>query len=68
MAGAPLSSYVPTTATLPAPAAKTTCRALDEHGEPKAEVPVTADADGHAVVAIGPAYRTVWYEIAVKGK
>ena len=26
-----------------------------------------ADADGNAVVSIGPAYRTVWYEVAVKG-
>ena len=29
---------------------------------------VTADADGHAVISIGPAFRTVWYEVAVKGK
>ena len=30
------------------------------------QVPVTADAAGQAVVAIGPAFRTVWYEIVVK--
>ena len=29
---------------------------------------VAADADGHAVVVIGPVYRTVWYEIAVRGR
>ena len=57
---------VPATITLPAPAAQTTCRALDERGEPKSDVPVTADADGHAVIAIGPAWRTVWYELVVK--
>ena len=66
--GATVNEGIPATITLPAPAAKTTCRALDERGEPKAEVPVTADAAGHAVIAIGPAYRTVWYEIAVQGK
>ena len=61
-----MNEGIPATITLPAPAARTTCRALDERGKPKADLPVTADADGHAVVAIGPAYRTVWYEIAVK--
>ncbi len=56
---------VPAVVTLPAPAARTTCHALDERGEPKGEVPVTADADGRAVVTIGPEYRTVWYEIRI---
>ena len=64
--GKTVNEGIPATITLPAPAAKVTCRALDERGEPKAEVPVTADADGRAVVAIGPAFQTVWYEIAVK--
>ena len=45
-----------------------TITALDERGEPKADVPVTADADGHAVISIAPAFRTVWYEVVVKGK
>ena len=65
--GPVVAEGVPAVITLPTPAANVTCRALDERGEPKADVPVAADADGHAVVAIGPAYRTVWYEIAVKG-
>jgi len=52
--------------TLPADAARVRCRALDARGEPKAEVPVSADASGCAVVIIGPEYRTVWYEIDVK--
>ena len=59
---------IPATITLPALAAQTTCRALDERGEPKADVPVKADASGHAVIAISPAFRTIWYEIAVKAK
>ena len=57
---------VPASVTLPADASRVRCRALDEHGEPKAEVPVSADAAGRAVVLIGPEYRTVWYEIDVK--
>ena len=63
--GATVNEGIPATITLPAPAARTVCRALDERGEPKAEVPVTADAAGHAVIAIDSAYRTVWYEIIV---
>ena len=65
--GKTVNEGIPATITLPAPAARTTCRALDERGEPKADVPVTADANGHAVVSIGPAFQTVWYEISVKG-
>ena len=57
---------VPATITLPAPAARVTCRALDERGAPKADVPVRADEAGRAVLDIGPEYRTVWYEIDVK--
>jgi hypothetical protein len=63
--GPTVNEGVSATITMPAPAARTTCRALDERGEPKAEVPVAADAEGRAVVTIGPAFRTVWYEIAV---
>ena len=66
--GKTVNEGIPATITLPAPAAQTTCRALNERGEPKADVPVTADANGHAVISIGPAFRTVWYEIAVKEK
>ncbi len=57
---------IPATVTLPSPAAKTVCRALDERGEPKATLPVTADANGCAVVKIDPSYKTIWYEIEVK--
>ena len=64
--GKTVNEGIPATITLPAPAARTICRALDERGEPKVDVPVTADVDGHAAVAIGPAFRTVWYEISIK--
>ena len=58
---------IPASVVLPAPAVRTVCRALDERGEPKADVPVTSDPAGHAVIAIDPKFRTVWYEIAVGG-
>ena len=51
--------------TLPALAARTRCWALDGRGCRLKEVPVCADAEGRAVIAVGPDYRTVWYEIAV---
>ena len=60
-----LCEGVPATITLPAKASRVTCRALDERGEPKADVPVHADADGRARIDIGPDYRTVWYEIDI---
>jgi hypothetical protein len=63
--GPTVNEGIPATITLPSKAAATKCWALDERGERKASVPVTADASGKAVVKIGPAFRTVWYEIAV---
>ena len=65
--GPTVNEGIPATVTLSAPAAKVTCRALDERGEPKADVPVTADANGQTAIVIDPKFRTVWYEIAVKG-
>ena len=65
--GPVVAEGVPATISLPSKAARTKCWALDERGERKAEVPVGADADGRATVAIGPKYKTVWYEITVKG-
>lgn len=64
--GPVMNEGIPAVITLPAPAANTVCRALDERGEPKADLPISADASGRAVVKIGPEYRTVWYEIAVE--
>ncbi len=63
--GPVVNEGIPAEITLPSPAAKTVCRALDERGEPKADVPVTADAEGRAVLKIGPDYKTVWYEIVI---
>ena len=60
-----LCEGVPATITLPVPASRVTCRALDERGAPKADGPVRADEAGRAVLDIGPEYRTVWYEIDV---
>ena len=56
---------VPLVLTLGADAARVTCQALDEHGNPKGEVPVAADADGKAVVSVDSRYETVWYEIDI---
>ncbi len=63
--GKTVNEGIPATITLPSKAAATKCWALDERGERKASVPVTADANGQAVVKIGPAYKTVWYEITL---
>ena len=49
-------------ATLTLPAAKARAWALDEHGNRKAEVPVSA-ADGASSVKLDPSFKTVWYEI-----
>ena len=64
--GKTVNEGIPATVTLPSKASSTKCWALDERGERKAEVPVTALGDGRAVVKIAPEYATVWYEIAVK--
>ncbi|HPB11850.1 MAG TPA: hypothetical protein PLT74_11355 [Kiritimatiellia bacterium] len=56
---------VPAVVTLPSAAAKTRCYALDERGARKGDVPVESVAGG-CRVAIGPQYKTVWYEIEVK--
>ncbi len=39
--------------------------ALDEKGARKEEVPVNTDAGGLHAFAIGPQYRTIWYEIEI---
>ncbi|MBQ6136975.1 MAG: hypothetical protein IJI73_06365 [Kiritimatiellae bacterium] len=57
---------VPARITLPAKAGRVKCRALDERGAPKGEVPVAADAEGRATIEIGPRYATVWYEIIIE--
>ena len=49
---------------IPADAAKTSCWALDGSGNRRAAVPVSS-VEGKSRIAIGPKWRTVWYEIAV---
>ena len=56
---------VPAEVSLPSPASRTTCWALDGSSRRQASVPVQSGPDGNALVAIGPSYRTVWYEIVV---
>ena len=56
---------IPATLTLPADPARTTCYALDPHGDRKQPVPVEKTGGGSQVV-IGPQYQTVWYEIEVR--
>ena len=58
--GKVVTEGVPLKVTLPAGAA--TCWALDEAGARKARVPVSR-RDGNVEMDVGPAFRTVWYEI-----
>ena len=59
---------VPAEITLPSHASRTRCWALDGRGCRLKEVPVCADAEGRAVIVIGPDYRTVWYEMEISPK
>jgi hypothetical protein len=52
--------------TLPLAAGQVEAWALDERGQRKAQLAVESDARGHAVVAIGPQWRTLWYELVAK--
>jgi hypothetical protein len=56
---------IPARLTLPVEAEKVRCWALDECGQRGKAVTVRA-ADGKPVLDIGPAYRTLWYEIELK--
>ena len=38
--------------------------ALDERGQRRTTVPCQAGPAGHAVIAIGPEWKTLWYEVA----
>jgi len=63
--GTVLVEGVPAVVTLPSPAAKTHCYALDERGARQGDVPVENVAGG-CRVAIGPQYKTVWYELEIR--
>jgi hypothetical protein len=50
--------------TLPVPAARLRAWALDERGQRQSALPVQ-DGGGKASVALGPQWRTLWYELEV---
>ncbi len=60
-----LAEGISAVVTLLADPPKIRCYVLDPHGNRKHEVPVER-AEGGAKIAIGPEYKTVWYEIEVR--
>lgn len=56
---------IPATLTLPVPSARVSAWALDERGQRREPVPVR-DTGGQATLDVGPAFRTLWYEIEVR--
>ena len=56
---------IPATITLPVAAERVTAWALDEKGQRGAKLPVT-DAGGKATLSLGPASKTLWYEVEIK--
>ena len=57
---------IPTRLTLPAAAERVEAWALDERGHRAARVPVEATEKGRAALTLGPAWRTLWYEVTLK--
>lgn len=57
---------IPARIALPGPSKGAAAWALDERGQRKAGLPVQSDAQGRAVVAIGPRSRTLWHEVEVR--
>jgi hypothetical protein len=60
-----LAEGISAAVTLPADPSKVRCYALDPHGDRKCDVPIEK-TDVGAKIAIGPQYKTVWYEIEVR--
>ncbi len=60
-----LCEGIPAKITLPVAAANVKCYPLDESGNRREPMPVTAEAD-RAQIDIGPQYKTVWYEVDVQ--
>jgi hypothetical protein len=58
---------IPAVVGLPAQASRTHCYALNSNGDRVKEVPVVKSSDG-CQITIGPAYKTIWYEIDVKSE
>ncbi|MEI6501074.1 MAG: carbohydrate binding domain-containing protein, partial [Armatimonadota bacterium] len=63
--GPTLVEGIPATITLPVVAARVTVYALDERGQRREKVAVR-DEGGKATFDIGPACKTIWYEVEVK--
>jgi len=63
--GPVVAEGVPFTLTLPAAASRVTCWALAPDGERREKVAVKAIGE-KSQLALGPQYRTVWYEVEVK--
>ncbi len=63
--GPVVAEGIPAVVTLPAEIANVKVYALDQRGDRKAEVPVTANVNGKAVISIDPKYQTIWYEIEI---
>ena len=57
---------IPARITFPFAAHRAEAWTLDERGQRKTQLSVEADTNGNAVVAIGPQYRTLWYEVSAK--
>ncbi|HEX2950257.1 MAG TPA: carbohydrate binding domain-containing protein [Armatimonadota bacterium] len=57
---------IPATVVLPVKPQQILVFPLDERGQRKATPVPISEADGKAKFAIGPEYRTLWYEIVIK--
>jgi len=57
---------IPAKITLPYDAESLEAWALDERGQRRTRLKIAPDANGRAVVTIGPEQRTLWYEVEVK--
>ena len=60
-----LCEGIPAEIVFPVSADRATSYPLDSAGNRRAAVRPT-DRDGRAVIAIGPAYRTLWYEVEIR--
>ena len=60
-----LCEGIPAEIVLPVPADRATVYPLDTAGNRRAAVKPTA-RDGRAVITIGPAYKTLWYEVEIR--
>ncbi len=58
---------IPASFTVPFAAEHVEVWALDERGQRRISVPCRAAPGGHAVITIGPEWKTLWYEVAVRG-